>query len=454
MEFIQFLVESARPQYREERKLYVQKERLQAIKMPLGNFIELSCGRSQKRRNYIALAKFQWNPAGQRRPLAVCILAARLGARLGSGTPSGKVRGRGTPRQILSHNLTFNLNRNSPSRDYRSAHARISRAHASGDDAPSFTPANPFNRESPMKKSLLHHLIIGSALFVAISAAPAYAQTRTWVSATGDDGFPCSRTAPCKTFAGALIKTAAGGEISVMDSGGFGQVTINKAITINGEGNLAHILASGGTGINIAAGVSDQVIIRNLSINGAGGGNNGIFISSGNVTIDKCLIYGFTTGFFGGVGINVAGSSSITQVDIRDTDIANVSHGVLGQTSGSSVVMGLDNVRINNATGIGVAALSNNVFISVRNSFVRNAASSGISTSGGAAVINVVGSTLVNNGTAVNAAGSGSTIRLSDVSMFDNNTGLAISNGATIATAANNKTNNQGAATNGTVTNF
>jgi hypothetical protein len=61
--------------------------------------------------------------------------------------------------------------------------------------------------------------------------------TRTWVSGVGDDANPCSRTAPCKTFAGAISKTAPCGEISVLDPGGFGAVTITKSITINGTGH-------------------------------------------------------------------------------------------------------------------------------------------------------------------------------------------------------------------------
>src|ERR1051326_4731011 len=68
--------------------------------------------------------------------------------------------------------------------------------------------------------------------------------TRTWVSGVGDDANPCSRTAPCKTFAGAISKTAAAGEISVLDPGGFGAVTITKAITLNGDGTLAGILSA------------------------------------------------------------------------------------------------------------------------------------------------------------------------------------------------------------------
>ena len=91
--------------------------------------------------------------------------------------------------------------------------------------------------------------------------------TRTWVSGVGDDANPCSRTAPCKTYAGAISKTAAGGEISTLDPGGFGALTITKAITVNGDGTLAGILNAGVSGIIVNAGVNDVVYIRNLSIN-------------------------------------------------------------------------------------------------------------------------------------------------------------------------------------------
>ena len=76
--------------------------------------------------------------------------------------------------------------------------------------------------------------------------------TRTWVSGVGDDANPCSRTAPCKTFAGAISKTAAGGEIDALDPGGFGGVTVTKAITIDGGGGVvASLLVSGTNGVSI-----------------------------------------------------------------------------------------------------------------------------------------------------------------------------------------------------------
>src|ERR1017187_9931557 len=117
-------------------------------------------------------------------------------------------------------------------------------------------------------------LILPAAIVavIAIFSIGAQAQaTRTWVSGVGDDVNPCSRTAPCKTWAGAISKTAAGGEIDALDPGGFGAVTIVKAMTLDGGGNLASILVSGTPGITVNAGVNDIVTIRNLSIAGTNG---------------------------------------------------------------------------------------------------------------------------------------------------------------------------------------
>jgi hypothetical protein len=95
-------------------------------------------------------------------------------------------------------------------------------------------------------------------------------------AAVGDDANPCSRTAPCKTFAGASSKTAPGGEIDALDPGGFGAVTITKAITIDsGGGQVASVLVAGTNGIVVQAGTNDVVTLRNLRINGIGSGING-----------------------------------------------------------------------------------------------------------------------------------------------------------------------------------
>jgi len=158
-----------------------------------------------------------------------------------------------------------------------------------------------------MKRSTLLRTVIGGSLIGLLNAAPANAQaTRTWVSGTGDDINPCSRTAPCKTFAGAISKTATNGEINCLDPGGFGGVTITKAITIQSDDSKnGGILVSGTNGItiNITNGLpTDIVTIRGLAFNGLGAGNgpsapglNGIkFLAGAALIVENCYISGFT----------------------------------------------------------------------------------------------------------------------------------------------------------------
>src|SRR5882724_7436977 len=135
-------------------------------------------------------------------------------------------------------------------------------------------------------------------VFLMAVATLASAQaTRTWVSGVGDDVNPCSRTAPCKTFPGAISKTAALGEINCLDSAGFGAVTITKSIGIICNGVIGGILSAGTTGVIINALSSDKVILKGLDINGAGTGVNGIrVISASAVTIEDCTIAN-TTGW-------------------------------------------------------------------------------------------------------------------------------------------------------------
>jgi hypothetical protein len=155
---------------------------------------------------------------------------------------------------------------------------------------------------------------------LAVFSIGAQAQaTRTWVSGVGDDANPCSRTAPCKTFAGAISKTAAGGEIDALDDGGFGQVTITKSITINGGGHLAGVLAASGTnGIVINAGASDVVVIRGISFNGAGSGLNAIrYLAGKYVVIEDSTIDGFAN------GINMITTVVNGRMDIRNVQMTN-----------------------------------------------------------------------------------------------------------------------------------
>jgi hypothetical protein len=192
---------------------------------------------------------------------------------------------------------------------------------------------------------------LSAVLFTVISLAftslaQAQQATRTWVSGVGDDTNSCSRTQPCKTFAGAIAKTIAGGEIDALDPGGYGPVIITKSITIDGTGTLASILAAGpdpGITINAVGKTPARVRLRGLSINGVGSGSHGIrIIGANNVTIEDTVIDGFSKN-----GINVEATLG-TQVFVRNTTIRN------NEGSGINVVPGQIKVAIS-----GVAVVFN-----------------------------------------------------------------------------------------------
>ncbi|MGY8706279.1 right-handed parallel beta-helix repeat-containing protein [Bradyrhizobium sp. 18BD] len=174
------------------------------------------------------------------------------------------------------------------------------------------------SEEAEMRRFGLLVLTIGF-LLPFLASAPANAQaTRTWVSGVGDDANPCSRTAPCKTFAGAISKTAAFGEINVLDPGGFGGVTITKSISITSTFE-AGVLVSGTNGIVVnLPSASDRVLLQGLDIEGLGTGINGVqIVGSGTTTIVNCAIRHFT-----GNGVNLVGTSGARAV-VKDSIITN-----------------------------------------------------------------------------------------------------------------------------------
>jgi len=153
-------------------------------------------------------------------------------------------------------------------------------------------------------------------------------------SGVGDDVNPCSRTAPCKTFAGAISKTAAGGEIDCLDPGGFGAVTITKSITIDCGGTFGSVLAALTNGINInAAGIT--VNLRNLSINGVGNGLIGInFIQGNSLTVTNVNIMNFNAGSAN--GLLFAPNSANAILEVNNSVITG--NGIAPSTGGGIVV--------------------------------------------------------------------------------------------------------------------
>lgn len=153
-----------------------------------------------------------------------------------------------------------------------------------------------------------------------LASAPAHAQaTRTWVSGVGDDANPCSRTAPCKTFAGAISKTAAFGEINVLDPGGFGAVTITKSINISSVGFEAGVLVSGTNGIIVnAPNATDRVQLIGLDIEGLGTGLDGVkILGNGTTIVENCTIR-----HFAGNGVNLNGASGARAI-VKNSIITN-----------------------------------------------------------------------------------------------------------------------------------
>jgi len=231
--------------------------------------------------------------------------------------------------------------------------------------------------------------MIVSVLFgITLLSSPVYAQaTRTWVSGVGDDVNPCSRTAPCKTFAGAISKTAASGEINCLDSGGFGALTITKAISIICDSVEAGVLVAGTNGFVVSAGASDVVVLRGLDIEGTGSGLDGVKFNTGAVLrIEKCNIRGFLGAPGNGIHFAPTGNSQLVVLDsvIADNNKGANSAGILIQPTGSGAASGiLDGVALlNNGNGVildGTLTTASALFMVMRNSNASGNAGTGIS---------------------------------------------------------------------------
>jgi hypothetical protein len=301
-----------------------------------------------------------------------------------------------------------------------------------------------------MNSSRTFRFLFCTALVIGFSTMAFAQATRTWVSGVGDDANPCSRTAPCKTWPGAISKTAAGGEIDALDPGGFGTVTITKAITLDGGGGqVASILASGVPGVVVNAGANDVVILRNLRINGVLGGpqtagTNGInFLAGRMVSVENCFIFDFS-----GTGINVT-TATATILNVTNSNITNMATGISFAPSANTAVSEIDHTTIQKLTGNGITA-TGSAFVTVTNSNIVNAAGTGVNAGGAGPVLGVDSSSVSSNNTAF--ATSGGLIRISRNVIYDNNTNYTIT-GGTIATSGDNIVAVNGATVpNGSVT--
>ena len=282
-----------------------------------------------------------------------------------------------------------------------------------------------------------------AAASVAAFASVANAQaTRTWVSGVGDDANPCSRTAPCKTFAGAISKTATGGEISVLDPGGFGSVTITKSITIDGAGTLAGILALNVNGI-LVNGAGATVNLRNLSIDGAGGttGNGIRILQAGAVNIDHVNLMNFAGSGTNGRGITIETATSAVRVNVTNSSIFSMeNHGIDSSPTGGNVILVVDNTSIARGGQAGINLRELTAASINRSALTNNRNSGGVRLELTTATATISNSLLANNaaGITLAAAGGAPTVFLYGSTVTNNTTaGLQISSG-TITSLGNN----------------
>jgi hypothetical protein len=263
-----------------------------------------------------------------------------------------------------------------------------------------------------------------SALFLLCSVAAQAQATRTWVSGVGDDANPCSRTAPCKTFAGAISKTAAGGEINVLDPGGFGGVTITKSISIEADGVIAGVLVSGTNAIIVNAGASDRVVLRGLTIEGLNTGLNGIrFIAGLSLSVEDCQINRFAQFAIDFEPNNGAGAPAVLMV--KNTSIRNnnaTGGGILVKPAGGTVARGLlENVVLErNALGLKV---ENGGGMTVHNSAAIRNTNDGFWAFGGGLINLDESTTTFNNGFGIKSEGAGSIVKMSRTSILGNTAG-------------------------------
>ena len=271
-------------------------------------------------------------------------------------------------------------------------------------------------------------LLVITFVLVVASAAQAQA-TRTWVSGVGDDVNPCSRTAPCKTFAGAISKTAKDGEISVLDPGGYGAVTITKSIYINGTHGAGYgsIIASLVNGINVnitdPADVRKAVRLRALDINGVSTGINGVnILAANNVWIEDSVIDGFTgDGINSGNGIRMSTAASCN-LFVSDTMIHKNVNGIRVSTSGGFAVANIRNSNIE-GNGTGVNSASANAFVTVTDSRIAFNTSNGAFASASGSNLTLSRCVIANNITGINA-GAGSQVKALSNDVIFNTTGF------------------------------
>jgi hypothetical protein len=290
---------------------------------------------------------------------------------------------------------------------------------------------------------------VSSALALAALALPSTAlsqATRTWVSGVGDDANPCSRTAPCKTFAGAISKTANGGEINVLDPGGFGGVTITKSLTIKAVGATGGVLVSGTNAIVVNATATDRVVLQGLDINGIGTGAQTSLVGVKVLSASTVIVRNSEiTRFKAGVAVVPTSNARVT---ILGSEIHDNGIGIFNAPGNNLIAFTAVTVRNTN--------IEENTCGVVSSAFGANASTPDANLNCGAAAlgaINKIASTKVFrsdisvNRTGVFSRGASSTVEIGANEITGNDTGFNRPDSGVIKTFGNNHITANGGAT-------
>jgi hypothetical protein len=288
--------------------------------------------------------------------------------------------------------------------------------------------------------------ISAALLTFALSTNPASALiTRTFVSAAGTNSGDCSRPAPCRTLQFAHDQTAANGEIDILDTAGYGALTITKSISIVNPGGVeAGILASaGGTAVTINAASTDRVSLRGLTLEGANSGQYGIVLNTaGKLTIVDCVVRDFTNT---GIILQPTGETTFFIANTLVADNGGIGIWVLPQGTGTAAGA-IDHVAATGNGNSGIAVVgqlttASTLNVTISNSVAHGNISYGIyayAASGHAAT----NATVANSSASSNANGfyadGISTMRLSANVAAGNTTGVVKAAGATIHSFNNN----------------
>jgi hypothetical protein len=318
----------------------------------------------------------------------------------------------------------------------------------------------------PAKSPL--HFAVGIVLVAALANDASAAAQRTFVASTGNDANACSLAAPCRSFLAAIAQTLSGGEVIVLDSAGYGPVTVTQPVSIIAPpGVYAGVSVFDNAGITINAGAGAKVTLRGLTINGLGGVQGVLFNSGDALYMDGVIVSGFTTG----LAVATAASASVFVTDAAFRDNATgasftASSGTLsvsiertlfernatGATFADRTVAALRGASfVSGANGLAIAAAAGGSKVELRDSTLSGNSGTALAVgpAASATVASIVGSLLSANGTGIGVQGAGNSAYVSDTTITRNTTGVSATGGTLVSAGDNRLANNT---TNGTFT--